>query len=83
MACGIDGGACGNDVVDNEKVFALEFFGVFYTENVLHIAEALTTVFVSLGLCVGSAYEVAGADRKVEHLGNAATELFALIVTAL
>ena len=76
------GGSGGDDVVDDEDVFALEAFGMGAAEDALYVSLTLFVGEVGLTFVVDDATDGAGEDRQVGHLTDAAGDAVALVVAA-
>ena len=82
LAAGLGGGTCGDDVVNEQYVFAFQRVGVADCEDVFHILESFYAVFVGLGVGVAYACQVVADNGSRKGLCYPLAEAKALIVAS-
>lgn len=83
LAAAAEGGAGGEDVVDQQNVSAGKVVGVAQGEGAGNVLLAVGRGLEALLACVAVTAQGAGVYLAVHDLGNAAAEQFALVVAAL
>ena len=83
IAAADEGGAGGEDIVDEENMAAFKLFGMFDTEGSLDIALALGSIGEALLTGVAVTDEGFAVHLAVHHFRDAATKQFALVIATL